>query len=128
MLTSQPSIPTYLTPREIIGWEYEQMFEKHYRIAISGTEFPEKRLDKEFTQDERNHVIEIYNELRRNGFYPIGLNEQGKIRWGIALQDKTHAILLADLKNNPVNDIAAERKKARQGFKQIGNTPLPMVA
>ena len=127
MLNQPPSIPTSLSPPEIIGWEMEQTFLHHYRIANSGTEYPEKRLATEFTADQMASIADIYKELRANGFYPLGFNEKGQIRWGTALQGVTTTILEKDLQNNPVTDIEAEKAKARGTFKLIGTTSQPMM-
>jgi len=116
-------IKTNLTPNEIIGFENMPIFKAHYEICISGTNagvFPAGRLDKEVGRKNREIIIGILQHLRDNGFYPLGVDERGKIRWGVVTRSASLALFdnheLRKLERMPIEDLM---KMGRSGYVKI---------
>lgn len=121
-LSAPPLYPTELTPSQIVGYENMQIFIQHLRICKSGTnagEFPAGRLNKEIGPANRDKIAYILDRLRSCGFYPLGVNESGKVIWGIALKSQAQREFEKGLGPYQRLTIAQLQAAARSGFRAI---------
>lgn len=89
LFNKPPMIFTELTPNEIVGYDNMQILVAHLQICFSATnsgEFPHGRLNKEIGAGNREMLTKVLNELRENGYHPMSVDENGKIRWGVVLK------------------------------------------
>ena len=82
-----PAFPTGLTPEVICGDLYP-LFCRHYE-KVSKANGPEdfEQKAKIFSQEERALVSSLLEELRRNGFYPTGIKQNGTVRFGVVTDE-----------------------------------------
>lgn len=121
-LSAPPLYPTDLTPNQIVGYENMQIFIQHLRICNAGTnagEFPASRLNKEIGPANRDKIACILDRLRSCGFYPIGINERGKVIWGVALKSQAQRDFEKGLGPYQRMTIAQLQASARSGFREI---------
>lgn len=123
MLPGQPSIPTSVTPDEIVGGMMD-VFLKHFELCGSGTgDFPDKLLEDKIGAERRITIAEIYKDLRAHGFYP-GYVVAGRMVWRTALKCKTFAAIeVFEPFDTPISSMSVKqmKEKARTGFKSIGS-------
>ena len=132
MLKHPPLFSTYRNPEDIIGSSNMDLFKKFYSIASSSTnagEYPEKRLNKEFSKQDRKAIGETLQELRNFGFYPIGMLATGKIKWGIATKSQSQIEFekgLDELVGLPEKQLI---ERARSGYlKAIKNATVDQMS
>lgn len=121
-LKSPPLYATELTPNEIVGFENMPIFIAHLRICKSATnagEFPTARLNKEIGPANRDRVAAILAELRANGFFPQGVDGNGKVIWEIALMSDSQRKFEAGLKRFEEMPMAQLQQESRQIFRAI---------
>ena len=111
-----------MTPEEIIGRNNMQVFVEHYTICQSGTnggEYPFRRLDKEIGADIRPHIAETMQELRDNGFYPLSVGSDGRIRWGVVTKNASHVEF--DKRFESISRLSLEelQSRARRGYVEV---------
>ena len=73
MLNQAPLVETLLTPQEIIGWENVSAFTSHVRSY--------NPISKANPQ-----MAEIIRRLHENGYYPAGIDDQGKAKFACAVR------------------------------------------
>ena len=81
MTKKRPLIQTYQNPYKIIGSHMSTMVD-HFREAEKTTpDNFDQRIKKSFDNDYRDIVATIYENLRINGFYVVGV-DKGKLVFG----------------------------------------------
>lgn len=102
-----PMIKTNMTPSEIIGFENMGRFASFLKICFSPANqgiFPDRQLDKEVGSNNRKIIAEKLQHLRDNGFYPLSIDANDVIQWGMVLTSDVHIEMekgLDKLKNMP---------------------------
>jgi hypothetical protein len=122
ILESPPLYITELTPNQIVGYENMQIFVQHLRICKSGTnagEFPAGRLNKEIGPANRDKIAYILGRLRSCGFYPLGVDENGRVMWGITLKSQSQQEFEKGLSPFQNMTIPQLQEAARAGFRAI---------
>lgn len=122
ILDSKPLYTTEVTPDQIVGYENAQIFVQHLRICKSGTnagEFPAGRLNKEIGPANRDKIAYILERLRSCGFFPLGVNENGRVMWGVALMSKSQQEFEKGLGVYQHMTIDQLQAAARSGFRAI---------
>ena len=112
-------IKTNLTPNEIVGFENMPILVAHLQICFSKTnagEFPHKRLDKEIGARNREMVIKVLGELHENGFFPLSVDERGKIRWGIVTKSEGQELFEKDLPKYEKMPLEQLQRMGRAGY------------
>jgi len=104
-----PLVPTNMHPDDIIGREMRRAFIDHFTKWGPDTEGAKE--PKGVPADVRSVIAQIYKELQNNGFYPLGLDELGNIRWGVATD--LHHELFRDLERPPRTHQEKEDMKNR---------------
>ena len=100
--------PTEMHPNEIVGYENMQVFVQHLRICKSPTnagEFPTGRLNKEIGPANRDRIAAILNELRNHGFYPLSVDGQGRVVWGVLLKNVSQRMMESGLAEHQAKSI-----------------------
>lgn len=122
MLPGPPSIPTTVTPDEIVGAMMTKFLE-HFEVCGSGIgEFPDSKLDKFIGSGARKTIADVYEDLRAHGFYPSHIANK-KMVWMTAIKCNTHSVIE---KHEPFDkDISSMstdemKEKARNGFRRVG--------
>ena len=122
MLKTPPIFPTELIPNEIVGYENMAIFVAHLRICFSGTnsgEFPSARLNKEIGAANREKIAGILRKLRENGYVPLSVDENGKVRWGIMVESPSQVEFEKDLPRYQRMSIEELQYLGRTGYLQI---------
>ena len=107
LLKNPPMIPTDMTPSEIVGFENIGRFASFLKICFSPAnkgEFPDRQLDKEMGTDNRKKIADTMLHLRKNGFYPLSVDKDNNIKWGIVVKSSSHMEMekgLGELKKIP---------------------------
>jgi len=117
-----PMFFTELHPNEIIGYQNMEIFTTHFNICKSATnngEFPHARLNKEIGVKNREMIVRIMNTLRDNGFYPLSVTEQGKIRWGVITKSQSQIIFEKDLPRYQKMSMKELQEEGRRGYLQV---------
>lgn len=124
-----PMFFTELHPNEIVGYENMEMFIAHFNICKSATnsgEFPNARLNKEIGVRNREMIVKILATLRDNGFFPLSVNEKGKIRWGVLTKSQSQILFEKDLPRFQKMSMAELQQEGRGGYLQIvENSTIP---
>lgn len=114
-------INTDLIPNEIVGYENMKMFVTHLQICFSSTnggEFPSARLNKEVGAANRERIARTLDELRENGFIPLSINENGRVRWGVIAKSEVQEQFEKDFwkyEKMPIEELMAA---GRSGYLQ----------
>jgi hypothetical protein len=120
---TQPLVSTFRTPAEIIGGSrqfkiFSEIIAIHERAAKTGIA-PGRNEFKTIDRAALSAFPAILAELRANGFYPNGVNEQGNCRFQQARKSKAQEVYeagLGDLAGYTVEDFQG---MARSGYRQI---------
>ncbi len=102
----------------------------HYRLISSGTgDWPERELQKNFTQEVRAKVAALYKKLRDAGFYPSGfekgrngIEETTRIRFFRVVPDRVElAIGGYEPFDTPISELSIPelRKRSRNLFRKM---------
>ena len=138
MYNQEPSISADRTAQEIVGESMEDAFKAHYIAAQSGTGiFPEKEINEALKQfavpgitvhSLRKKIAAIYEELRENGYFPVGVKQTGAIDFRTALKNKVTEQLEKDVATMPSDmkvvctgtDVPQEKMNKDQIAVQVG--------
>ncbi len=105
LLTRPPLYKNAKTLREIAGEDFDTL-KKHAKIyySISDPDLRKKRLLKEFSEEKRKRLKEIYQELQDNGIYITGITSEGKLEVSyVVIDDPAYQIDLAKKEAPPVS-------------------------
>lgn len=95
-LPHEPMVKTLQSPHDVVG-QFIPLLKKHLQKAdklkgCSSEDF-EKAMGggtASFTQSERATIAQIYEDLRKHGYYPLGTDGLGRIRLGVATNPMAH--------------------------------------
>lgn len=90
-----PLVSSWNTPEEIIGRKNMSLFMEHYQICQDAKligDFPEKKLKDKIGNQDRVEIAKVYIELRKNGYIPNGLDQNGNIRWAVVQKSEFQQI------------------------------------
>lgn len=115
-------IPTSLTPEDIIGSPGNmKRFVAFLKIydPRKNTEFPRKRLEKEFGKETLRKILLVLEELKLNGFHPGYVDSKGKVRWMVLKKSKSQELFergLPELQKKKIDEL---QKLGRSGYKEV---------
>ena len=123
MLKSKPMFPTSLTPNEIIGQGNINLLKSHLQISLNHNgELSGVAIAREIGQENRPHIAKALNDLKENGYYPIGVSDSGII-WGVVtksdLQIKFEEIMEKEGANIDMMTTKELKERARAGYVKL---------
>lgn len=117
-----PMFPTDYLPKEIVGDRNLDTFRKHYKICSSGKkqgEFPDKELDKVVGQSARQAIGETIGHLINNGFYPIEITQDGRVKVGVQTKGAVQIMMEKGLRQYEEMPEEQLMRIARSGYRPL---------
>ena len=114
-----PMIPTNMEPWELIGPSFLAIFTEHYKAVHGSTPDQFEKNLKGFSADNRKTIGDIYEKLRKHGYYPAGLEKNGQIFFTFITErrpDKNEWLKLDRPPYPSRKEVVELRKQCRQKF------------
>ena len=87
-LPKPPLVKTDLSVDDIVG-PYIDVLTQHYKMTHrAADDIEHERAMKKFPKEDRVVCEKLYASLREHGYFPIGLDETGRLRFGIMLKSE----------------------------------------